>query len=665
MFYFGVDYYPEQWPEECWEVDARLMQEANINLVRLAEFAWSMMEPVEGKFDFEWLDHVVAILASNDIKVVLGTPTASPPAWLMAKDKSLFRVDENGRRLTYGNRREYCPNNPLYHKHSKEIVSQMAQHYQGHPTVIGWQIDNEFGDRCYCDTCRRAFQAWLLERYGYIEALNERWGTTFWSHTYSNWTEIPVPLKTGGPPNPGLALDFYRFASDSYVSYQELQLETIRETCPNHFVTHNLMGFQYPYLNYFDLSCDLDFVSWDVYCRTQWNIETEMDPSWFALGHDTMRGMKASNFWVMEQQSGAAGWDLIGVSPQPGELRKWAYQSIAHGADAIIFFRWRTARFGTEQYWHGILDHHGRPGRRYKEIQQMGDEIRRVGQFIHGSKINSQIAFLLSYDSRFSFEIQGNNPGFEYSTHFHSLYRAFYNKHISIDIVSPTSDLSSYKIVIAPALHIVSEEITKNLENYVREGGVLVITPRSGVKDLFNAVVDIPLPGLLADICGIEIKEYISLPKHSENEIKINWGEFPEATLKVGVWCDVLKTKGAKVLANYLQDFFSSEPAISLNKYGYGKAIYVGTMGQSRLNEMIARLLLEETGIEPYLRIPKGIEVSERWLEDRRIMILLNHTEIDQKIIIDGNFVDLLHDSLPIEETLIIPPQDVVILQEE
>jgi len=194
LFYFGVDYYPEQWPEECWEVDARLMQEANINLVRLAEFAWSMMEPVEGKFDFEWLDHVVAILASNDIKVVLGTPTASPPAWLMAKDKSLFRVDENGRRLTYGNRREYCPNNPLYHKHSKEIVSQMAQHYQGHPTVIGWQIDNEFGDRCYCDTCRRAFQAWLLERYGYIEALNERWGTTFWSHTYSNWTEIPVPL---------------------------------------------------------------------------------------------------------------------------------------------------------------------------------------------------------------------------------------------------------------------------------------------------------------------------------------------------------------------------------------------------------------------------------------------------------------------------------------
>jgi len=664
MFRFGVDYYPEHWSEARWQEDARLMAEANFNVVRLAEFAWSKMEPEDGIFDFQWLDRAIDILALHDIKVILGTPTASPPPWLMSKQEDLFRVDQDGRRLTYGNRREYCPNNSLYHDLSRRIVAQMAEHYQDHPAVIGWQIDNEFGDRCYCDICRQAFQAWLRDRYGSLETLNARWGTIFWSHMYFDWSEIPTPRTTGGSPNPGLALDFYRFASDSYVAYQKMQIDILREECSDHFITHNLMGFHYPYLNYFDLAKDLDFVSWDIYWRTQWNMEAEVDPSWHALGHDTMRGLKARNFWVMEQQSGSGGWELVSVSPRPGELRLWAYQSIAHGADAIVFFRWRTARFGTEEYWHGVLDHHGKPGRRYEEIRRMGAEINEIGQLIHGSQIQAPVAFLLSYDSRFAFQIQGNNPRFSYPEHFHAFYRAFYNQQVLVDIVTPISDLSQYKLVVAPALHIVTEEIAKNLEGFVRGGGVLVVTPRTGVKDEANAVVNQPLPGLLAELCGVKVKEYCSLPIDLDNEIQFSINDFPSTSHPAEVWCDLLQSKGAKVIARYTQDYFAGTPAITLNDYGEGKAVYMGTMGKPSLFETFAGWLLDKVGVKPTLLVPKEVEVGERWQGDRRIIFLLNHSEATQEIPIEGRYIDLLNKSTPVEGILMIPPRGVFVLQE-
>ncbi|HUX77658.1 MAG TPA: beta-galactosidase, partial [Anaerolineae bacterium] len=406
MFHFGVDYFPEHWPEDRWPEDARLMAEAGFNVVRLAEFAWAKMEPQEEQYDFDWLDRAIAILASHDIRVVLGTPTASPPPWLMAQSPEFFRVREDGRRVTFGNRREYCPNNPVYHEYTRRIVTHMAKHYANHPAVIGWQIDNELGGRCYCPICARAFQEWLRDRYGSLDALNQRWGTIFWSHTYTDWDQVPLPLTTGGSPNPGLALDFLRFSSDSYVAVQQMQVEILRDKCPAHFVTHNFMGFGYDQIDYFDMARDLDFVAWDNYPRGFWDMRADVDPSQAALSCDTMRGLKRQNVWVMEQQAGPSGWETVSTAPRPGELRLWAYQSIAHGADGIVFFRWRTARFGTEEYWHGLLDHHGRPGRRYEEIKRMGGEIKKAGEQLHGSTVKPSVAMILSYDSRFAFQIQ-------------------------------------------------------------------------------------------------------------------------------------------------------------------------------------------------------------------------------------------------------------------
>ncbi|MGD9048915.1 MAG: beta-galactosidase, partial [Anaerolineae bacterium] len=324
MFYFGVDYYPEHWPEKRWLEDARLMAEAGLNVARLAEFAWSRIEPREGEYDFDWLDHAILILADRGIRVILGTPTASPPPWLMARLPDAFRVREDGQRVTFGNRREYCPNNPDYQEHSRRIVTRMAEHYAGHPAVIGWQIDNEFGDRCYCPVCATAFQGWLRQRYGTLDELNERWGTIFWSHVYTDWAQIPVPLTTGGAPNPGLALDFSRFMSDSYVAYQQMQIDILRERCQpsgaarRQVISHNLMGFKYDLINYFDLARSLDIVAWDNYQRMQWGMHAMVDPSYGALAADTMRGLRGQNFWVMEQQAGSGGWEVISVPPRPG-----------------------------------------------------------------------------------------------------------------------------------------------------------------------------------------------------------------------------------------------------------------------------------------------------------------------------------------------------------
>jgi len=660
MFYFGADYYPEHWPEERWPEDARLMVEAGFNVVRLAEFAWSKMEPGEGKFDFDWLDRAIGILSDHGIDVVLGTPTASPPPWLMTKQEDLFLVEQNGVRQTYGLRREYCPNHPLYRQYTEHIVSQMAEHFKDNSAVIGWQIDNEFGDRCYCSICRTEFHKWLEKCYQSLENLNEKWGTIFWSHVYTDWEQIPVPLTTARSYNPGLGLDYRRFMSDTYRSYQKFQIDIIRKHCPGQFITHNLMGFGYNQLNYYDNSSDLDFVSWDNYMRMQWGMQAEVDPSKAALSHDAMRGLKNQNFWVMEQQSGGGGWEYVAVPPKPGELRLWTYQSIAHGADAIVYFRWRTARNGTEQYWQGILEHHGLPGRRFEEVSRVGKELQKISEIITGSQIRSRVAIMQSYDTRFAFQVQPNNPRFGYENHIQDIYRGFFTNNIPVDIVSEKDPLTGYKAVIVPAMYILTEETATNLEKFAAAGGTVVFTPRTGVKDESNTVVNMKLPGLVANMCGIEIEEYISMPIDQDNRVQFGLPgleeEFPSS-----VWADVIEPKGAEVIAWHTQDFYAKKPAATINLFEKGKVIYLGIMGDRAYYHAIARWISGLAGVEPIMKTPIGVEVSERWQGERRLLFVLNHMEQQQKIELDMSYTNLL-DGKPLIGEVQIEPLGVLIL---
>ncbi len=660
MFYFGADYYPEHWPEERWPEDARLMKEAGFNVVRLAEFAWAKMEPWEGKFDFDWLDRAIDVLWAQGIRVVLGTPTASPPPWLMAKQEDLFLVEQSGVRQTYGLRREYCPNHPLYRQHTERIVSRMADHFKDNRAVIGWQIDNEFGDRCFCSICRAEFHKWLQKRYQDLDALNEKWGTVFWSHTYSEWSQIPVPLTTIRSVNPGIGLDYRRFMSDTYRDYQKFQIDIIRRICPGHFITHNLMGFGYNQLDYYDNSVDLDFVSWDNYLRMQWGMQAEVDPARAALSHDAMRGLKKKNYWVMEQQSGGGGWEFVAVPPKPGELRLWTYQSIAHGADAIIYFRWRTARVGTEQYWQGILEHHGIPGRRYAEVSRVGKEIQRIADVIAGSQVKPRVAIMQSYDTRFAFQVQPNNPRFGYEKHILDIYRGFYDNNIPVDIVSEKDPLTGYKAVIVPAMYILTEKTAANLEKFALDGGIVVFTPRTGVKDESNTVVNMTLPGLVARMCGIEIEEYVSMPVDLDNQVQFGLPEL-EDSFTTTAWADVIEPKGADVIAWHTQDFYAQKPAATINQFEKGKVIYLGVIGDSAYYNAIARWLSGMAGVEPLIETPAGVEVTERWQGERRLLFVLNHTEKVQKVGLAASYINLL-DGRTLRGEVRVEPHDVLIL---
>jgi beta-galactosidase len=661
--YYGADYYPEHWPEERWPEDARLMREAGFNVARMAEFAWTKMEPREAEFDFGWLDRAIALLGEQGISTVLGTPTASPPAWVMRAYPECFLVREDGQRLTYGHRRNTCPTSPIYRQYSARIVTVMAEHYADNAHVIGWQIDNEFGDRCYCEACQRAFQEWLKSKYGSLEALNAAWGTVFWSHIYTAWQEIPLPWATSYTHNPSLALDYRRFVSDTYVDYQKLQVDILRRLNPDRFITHNLMGFRYPKLNYFHLAEDLDVVSWDNYPRYR----GQPDLASRALSHDTMRGLKGSNFWVMEEQSGPTGNVEVHSAPRPGEIAYWAWQAVAHGADGIVYFRWRTCRFGSEEYWHGILDHDGAPRRRYREVAQLGAALQRMGTQIDSSHSQATAALLLSYDSRFALQNQPQNPGFNYEAIFASYYRALWNRHIPMDIIPPDADLSRYMLVIAPALYILDDATAARLRDYAAGGGTLVTTCRSGVMDAHNVVVNQALPGLLASLCGIEVEEYDSRDPGDTLSLVaadlLGGGSFVACT-----WADVLEPNGAEVLARYGAhsgaDYYAGRAAVTAHAFGRGQAIYVGTVPDDAFLDQLTGWLCKGRGIAAPLDVPQGIEVTVRDSGDARFLFLLNGTAEEQRVNVGSGGRDLAGGEA-ISGEMALDPLQVLILEQE
>jgi beta-galactosidase len=658
--YYGADYYPEHWPVARWPEDARLMKEAGFNVVRMGEFAWSKMEPREGTFDFDWLDRAIALLGEQGIQTVLGTPTAAPPAWLMRAYPECFLVDERGQRLTYGHRRNTCPTGAVYREYSGRIVTAMAKHYADNAHVIGWQIDNEFGDRCYCENCQRAFQTWLQQRYDSLEALNAAWGTVFWSHIYTAWQEIPLPWATAYTHNPSLALDYRRFMSDTYVAYQRLQTDILRRLSPKQFITHNFMGFGYPKLNYFHLAKDLDLVSWDNYPRYR----GQPDLAARALSHDTMRSLKDRSFWVMEEQSGPTGNVEVHSTPRPGEIAYWAWQAIAHGADGIVYFRWRTCRFGAETYWHGILDHDGVPRRRYREVAQMGGALRRIGSQIDNTRVRTSAALLLSYDSRFAFQNQSQNPGFSYEDLFTHYYRALWKRHIGLDVVPLHADLSPYELVVAPALYILDEEAASRLQAYVAGGGTLITTCRSGVMDEHNVAVGRALPGLLAEVCGVEVEEYDS--RDAGDSLSL----IAEAPLRGGTftahtWADVLAPAGAaSVLAHYGADYYAGRAAVTVHRFGQGQAIYVGTIPDDRFLEQLVGWLCEERGIVPPLDVPEDVEITLRESGSGRFLFILNGSADERAICVESGGYDLISGT-EISGEVNLGPWGVLILRQD
>ncbi len=623
--HFGVDYYPEHWERERWDTDAALMQKMGIQMVRMAEFSWHKLQPAEDTFDFGWLDEAIELLGKYGIYTIVGTPTAAPPAWMVHKHPDILPVDRQGRVRGFGGRHHDCQSNPVYREYIRKLVTQMAKHYGDNPYVIGWQPDNELGNShqelCTCDHCRQRFQAWLQKRYGTTAALNQSWGTAFWSQEYNDFAEVPAPRLTVTGENPSAMLDWKRFCSDLIVDFTGEQTEIIRTYAKNQFITHNYMGFA-DKVNYYKLGELLDFVSHDQYPGGFYLPETPHEKNHIlAATLDVVRSYKNQPFWIMEQQSGITGWETMGRAPEPGQLSAWAMQSIAHGADAVVFFRWRTCAMGTEQYWHGILPHSGNPGRRYEELQEFIHEMQPLMDNLQNSMIKSEAGIVFSFEQEYAFQIQPHHRDLSYIGQVQKYYRALYEQNIPVDFVPADGDFQKYRLLIAPLQYLMSPELEDKYMEYVRQGGRLVLTMRTGVKDMNNlCMTEFELPGRLAQLAGVEVLDYDCLRDDEVNVL------FEGESLQAYIWSDLMRLlPGTKVLASYNSQFYAGEPCMTEHSYGKGICYYVGTQPGDVLMDKFMAQICRKAGVNSILPPVAEVECTIRENDKERFLFVINH----------------------------------------
>ncbi len=624
--HFGADYYPEHWERGRWEVDARLMQQMGIQMVRMAEFSWHKLQPQEDVFDFQWLDEAIALLADYGIYTILGTPTAAPPAWLIQKHPEILPIDREGRVRGFGGRHHDCQSNPIYREAIRRLVTEMAKHYGENPWVIGWQPDNELGNShqelCTCDSCRQHFQKWLEKKYQSTEALNAAWGTAFWSQEYNDFAQVPAPRITVTGENPSAMLDWKRFCSDLIVDFTREQTEIIRRYAKNQFITHNYMGFANK-VDYYKLGELLDIVSHDQYPGGFYLSQTPHEYNHvLAATLDLVRSYKNQPFWIMEQQSGITGWEIMGRAPAPGQLSAWALQGIAHGADAIVFFRWRTCTMGTEQYWHGILPHSGNPGRRYQELKELIGTMEPLMGRLQGSMPKPQVGIVFDFEQEYAFQIQPHHQDLNYTGQLLKYYQAFYKQNISVDFVPQQGDFNQYQLLAAPLQYLMSPELEDKYFNYVRQGGHLILTMRTGVKDLHNlCMADRELPGKLSELAGVEVLDYDCL---RETHVEVL---FEGQKLQANIWSDLMRLRPeTKILASYASEFYAGEPCITEHSFGSGNCYYVGTEPGEELMEALISQICRKAGVEPICVPVPEVECMTRENDKTRFLFVINHS---------------------------------------
>ena len=610
----GTAWYPEQWPESRWDADLALMEKAHVTFVRVTEFAWSALEPSEGNFQMDWVDHAIRAAERHHIQVILGTPGAAPPAWLTQKYPETLRTMEDGRKDEHGNREQFNFTDAKYRELVGRVTEKMAQRFGHDRNVIGWQIDNELAAESFDADTKRQWQDWLKAKYGTLDNLNARWTTAYWSETYSDWRQIPIETKYG---NPGLLLNWKQFVTATYRSYSQLHLTAIRKYAdPRQKITTNMMGLFDGY-NHYTVAQDLDFASWDDYVGTG-----HLDPVRNGFTHDLTRGFLHKNFWVMETQPGFVNWSADNNALDKGEVRAMAWHDVAHGAEAVSYWQWRSALNGQEQY-HGVLvGADGTPVPLYPEVAQLGAEFAKVGPVLAGTTVDSEVAVLQDYDSRWAINWQRHNKAFDPVAALVSYYGPLRELMRSVDVVADTAPLNRYKLVVAPALNVLTPEAVKNLEAYVRGGGHLVLGQRSGMKDQDNALEVERQPGPLVDLLGGRVEQFYALDK--EVPIEGTWGSGTDK-----IWAEQMSTKAsdAEVLMRYGKSngWLDGQPAAVTRKVGKGRITYIGAMLDDTTMRSAAKWMLATSGLEPvWPGVSDGVEVSVRSGAGKKVWILVN-----------------------------------------
>ncbi|MFJ9712207.1 beta-galactosidase [Streptomyces sp. NPDC101234] len=619
---YGADYNPEQWPEEFWTEDMALMREAGVTMVSVGIFAWALLEPSEGKYDFSRLDRLLELLHQNDIAADLATPTAAPPAWFFVKHPEALPVDKDGRRLSYGSRQTFCPSSPDYRTAALRITRALAERYADHPAVAMWHIHNEYGchnAECHCDTSAQAFRDWLRDRYTGLDTLNHAWGTTFWSQWYYDWDEILPPRATGADPNPAHLLDWRRFCSDELLSLCTAERDVLRTAAPSTPATTNFMvNFSIDALDYWRWAPELDVVSNDHYLQST-DPESQID---VALSGDLVRSLAGGPWLLMEHSTGAVNWQPVNRAKRPGEMRRNALAHVAHGADGIAFFQWRAAKAGAEQWHSAMLPHAGTDTQIWRDVVRLGTDLQALAE-VRGSTTTSQVAIVWDWNARWALE-QPSQPNGElrFLDLVRDWYRPLWHAGVAVDFVRPDSDLSPYRLVLVPSLYLIDDAGAANLTGFAERGGTLAVGFHSGMVDANCHVRLGGYPGAFRDVLGVRTDELFPLLPGETLHLT---GAVPDGATAT-LWSERVQLAGAEAVASYVDGPLKGVPAVTRHAPGDGTAWYLATHPDPATLATLLDRICAEAGVQPVLATPMdGIEAVRRTGPDADYLFLIDH----------------------------------------
>lgn len=652
---FGGDYNPEQWPREVWDEDVRLMREAGVNLVTLGVFSWAHLEPRPGELTFEWLDDVIERLHAGGIRVDLATATASPPPWLAHLHPEVLPVTADGVRLSTGGRQAYCPSSPIYRERSHRIVRALAERYGTHPAVVLWHVNNEIGCHnvlCYCDESARAFRVWLRQRYASIEALNDAWGTAFWSQRYDDFEQVQPPRTAPASINPTQQLDFRRFSSDAALAIYLGERAILKELTPDIPVTTNFMVMPHESeMDYFAWGPHLDVVSNDHYL-------TSADPENYrglALSSDLVRGVAGGAPWLlMETSTSAVNWQPRNVAKGPGELLRSAVQHVARGADGVLFFQWRASKAGSEKFHSALLPHAGTDTRLWREVVELGRTLGALAE-VTGATSRNDVAVLFDWQAWWGCELDAH-PSIDvtYWDTVEAMHRAATDAAGGVDVVHPESDLTGYKVVLVPVLYLVTDTGAAAVRAAAESGAHVVVTYFSGIVDEHDHIRLGGYPGAFRDMLGVVSQEFTPLREHQD--VRLSDGSTGS------VWAEDVRADGAEVLATFVDGPVPGGAAITRHRVGEGQATYVATaLAQADLDRLVADVVAG-AGVAPPAQTPAGVEAVRRTTDDgRAYLFLVNHTDRDVQVPCHGH--ELLSDT-DVDGTYALAAGSVAVLRE-
>ncbi len=653
---YGGDYCPEQWDEATWQEDIRIMKYYGVNTVTLNVHSWCVLQPVEGPYDFTAMDRIVRLLEENGIQIIMATGTAALPHWMLEKYPDIMAQGIDGTKEKPAKRVNYCTHSANFRREIQRMCEALAEHYQGQENIILWHLSNELERACYCDHCAAEYRKWLQKKYGSLDVLNARWNTMFWGHQYTSWEQINPPAYDNMVYRnvdgkgidisafPTETIEYLRFVTEGYRQCLEIEKEAIRKFIPDALVTNNIQYLPNREFQYDRLADVFDVASCDSY-----PVKGE-EPYISAFHYDLTRSLKNQDpFLVMEMSPNHASWQLCAPVKRPGELAKIAMMALARGAESALYFQIRRCRSGFEKFHGAMISHAGREDTRIgRELKALGDTLKRLGNTFLGSRIHADAAIVMDWDSRWGVQIPSNiQKGTRYMEEVSYYYEWFYSQNIMTDIVRPGGDLTKYKVIAAPMMYMMDEEIAENIKKYVRQGGTFIMTYYSGIADYEDNVWLGGYPGLLRDMFGMWVEETDALEKDEENQVRLNtaWGR---GEYSCGYMCDLIRVEEAGILGTYGKDFYEGSPCITENQYGAGKAVYIGTKPDKELLDVLLSHYCGEKEAHPVFQTPCGVEAAVREKDGEKFLFLINHNDTEETIkfkktyrnLADGEAVD-------------------------